>query len=849
MTGQIVFRLVLVLLVCVAGRLVSSAPVGAQGVAPQTVTARTWSVARPINAEDAPALQSAPVIAMTGDVAFVAWTDSRNAIPDIYAARLVNGNKTSEARVTNLDPRFDARRAHGASVFVEPGGRAFIAYSDGQNIFLARYDVTAGQWLSHTQVTSGLSEWQMIARHPQIAGDGAGNLVIVWEDFRNSAYGSDSKGSDIYAETCNGNTMTCALPNVKVNDDSGRSDQNRPRVARNGSTVVVVWEDERERGSEFPRVYASFSYDGGQTWSGNARVSRSLSGDASPSSRDAAMNPDVAIASDGTPYVVWEYRIGSATAPADIYAARWTGSAWATPQRADSAPARVRSVNPSIAAGSGGVFVAWQDYRNGSGNPDIYTARWNGSAWAEVPAVVHARMQVAPALAVAGSTIRLVWQDDRNGNADVFSAGWDGSGWSSIVQINDNAVREPYQMMPSLASDGGTTYAALVDQRGGYKQIWLTRLPPLGNTWTPLAPFPTRAGRGSDVDSLVGPSIAVGGGRLHAVWSEYVWPYGRQIQYSAYANNGWTDPIRLTGGEGDTRDRQAPAIAVNNNTLAVVWSYRDEAGRVQLYAAWNTGSGWSTPAPVLQQTLSGWFLHSSIALDGNGNLAVAWTQEGANGRDRLMVARRNIQSGAGWSYTQVSPDVNSDWCGQRYPQIRAASANRMHIVWSGCALRNPPNAWPHDSYIFYALSSDGGATWSAPLRVGLTVAQDDLDYHNDTSSRPALAIGTDDEVMVLYPSRIGGAYSFYAALIKNGGVTSNTALSDNSTAWVRPGMYFGEWYGGDSAGAVAFDPVGQRYVVAFPDRRNGRSPRIYTATYGDTTITIQPRVMIPVVIR
>ncbi|MCS6849427.1 MAG: hypothetical protein RMN52_17135 [Anaerolineae bacterium] len=846
MVERVILRLVLTSLICVVGG--SAVPTSAQDAAPQAVVARTWSAAKPIIVESTPALQSAPAIGISGDVAFVAWTDSRNAIPDIYAARLVNGSKVAESRVTNLGPHFEALRAHGASVFVEPSGRAFITYSDGKNIFLARYDVSAGRWLSHTQVTSGLNEWHQIARHPQIAGDGAGNLVIVWEDFRNVTDESNSKGSDIYAETCNGNTMTCAFPNVKVNGDSSRGDQHRPKVARNGNTVVVVWEDERERGPEFPRVYASFSYDGGQSWSANARVSRSLSGDASPSSRDAATNPAVAIAPDGGIYVVWEHHAGSATAPADIYAARWTGSIWDIPQRVDGAPVRVRSVNPAIAAGGAGVYVAWQDYRNGPANPDIYSARWSGSTWVEIPAVVHARMQVAPALAASGGAVHLVWQDDRSGDSDVFMANWNGSGWGGAIQLNMNAAREPYQMRPVLVSDGGTTYAAMLDQRGGYKQIWLARLSPLSTDWALMLPFPTHAARGGDVSSLDGLSLAVAGGRLHAAWSEYVWPHGRQIHYNAYANNGWADPIRLTGSESDTRERHAPVIAANSNAVAAAWSYRDNAGQVQLYASWNTGNGWSTPVPVLQQTFAGWFIRSAIALDANGNLVIVWTQEGANGRDRLMAARRNIYSG-GWSYAQISPNVNSDWCGQRYPQLQADSANRLHIVWSGCALRNPPNAWPHDSYIFYATSSDGGTTWSTPLRVGLTVAQNDSAYHNDTSSRPALAVGTNGEVMVLYPSRIGGAYSFYAAIIKDGAVTATTALGDNSTAWARPDMYFGEWYDGDSAGAVAFDPLGQRYIVAFPDRRNGRSPRIYTAIYGDTTVTLTPRMMIPMVRR
>jgi hypothetical protein len=830
--------------------LIITSTAHAQDIGPMTIQARTWSPATPISNDAAPALQSEPSIAINGNTAFVAWTDSRNAIPDIYAAAFVDGAKQPDRRVTNIGPQFDAQRAHGASITVEPSGRAFAVYSDGQDIYLARYDVASGQWLSRTQVTSGLDQWWAVARYPQIASDGSGNLVIAWEDFRNANTdnnSANSKGSDIYAETCNGNTMTCAMPNVKVNDDAGRADQRRPRLSRSGNNVVVVWEDTRERGNEFPRIYASFSTNGGASWGGNGRINKNFGGVADVNTRDTAANPAVTYAPDGTAYATWENRVGSATAQPDIYVAQWNGSAWGTPWRADRGPGNARALNPTIASGSAGTFAAWQDYRNGTSNPDIYTARWDGGSWNEVAAATQPGMQTLPALAASGGNVRLAWQDARSGSADVRLSTWNGGGWANEAQVNDGAARASYQMAPSVASDGNATYAALLDQRDGYKQLWLSQLTSSGgvNTWSPLTPFPTEAREGGDIASE-GVEIAFGGSTLHAVWSEYVWPYGMQVQYSAYTNGKWADPTRLTGGTGDDRPRFSPTIAANGNAVAAVWSYRETNNQAQLYASWNTGSGWSNPTPVLQQPYDAWIIHGSAALTGNGTLAVAWTQAGANGRNKLMVARRNI-GGGGWGYAQVSPDVNSDWCGQESPQIRADSAGKLHLAWSGCALRNPPNAWPHDSYVFYSSSSDGGATWSAPLRVAQTIAPNDEANHNDTSSRPALAIGPTNEVMVIYPTRAGGAWTFNAALIANGAVASNAQLGDGANAWAKPGQYFGDWYGGDSVGAIAFDPIYQRYVVAFPDRRNGRSPRIYAATYGDSSIVLNRRVMLSLI--
>lgn len=850
-------RLVPLLAACLLAGIVGYAPPAtAQDTKSAVITARTWSAITPLDADPTPVLQSEPAVAVNGavgsEVTVVAWTDSRNAAPDVYAAVFASGSKIGDRRVSNIGPHFEVQRAHGSAVAVEPSGRAFAVYSDGRNVHLVRYDVGSGQWLSRTQVTAGLSEWWMLARYPHIASDGNGNLVIAWEDFRNADPnngGVNSKGSDIYVETCNGNTMACDFPNDKLNDDNGRADQRRPRLARSGNNVVAVWEDARERGPEFPRVYASFSGDGGLTWSPNSRVNKSLSGLLDPNTRDTAASPAVAYAPDNTAYAIWENRLGSHTAPADIYVARWMpgSTAWSTPWRVDRGPGNARALNPTIASSSAGTFAAWQDYRNGAANADIYTARWDGGSWTEIVAVTSPGMQVLPTLAASNNAVRLVWQDGQSGNADVMMAAWNGSGWAGETIVNDNPPRASYQMAPRVTSDGSTTYVALLDQRNGYKQLWLSRLAASNNavTWSPAIPFPTQAARNGNVGSE-GFEVAAGSGKLHAVWSEHIWPYGRQIYYGAYANGTWVAPVRLTGSASDTRNRMAPTIAAHGSAVAAVWSYRETNGHVQLYAAWDTGSGWTTPIPVLPQTFEGWLIWSSVALSGDGTLAVAWSQKGANGRDRLMVARRAL-SGGDWTYAQVSPTVNSDWCRQDHPQIRADNANKLHLVWSGCALRNPPNAWPHDSYIFYASSSDGGATWSEPLRVGLTIAQNDAAHSNDTSSRPALAIGNGGEVMVLYPTRESGAWAFKAALIANNAVIHSQTFGAQTDTWAKPGTYFGTWYIGDSSGSVAFDPLFQRYVVAFPDRRNGRSPRIYTATYSDASVALNHRVMIPLV--
>jgi hypothetical protein len=182
--------------------------------------------------------------------------------------------------------------------------------------------------------------------------------------------------------------------------------------------------------------------------------------------------------------------------------------------------------------------------------------------------------------------------------------------------------------------------------------------------------------------------------------------------------------------------------------------------------------------------------------------------------------------------TEIVPPLNSDWCGQSNPQIRADRANTLHVVWAGCVLKSPPNAWPHESWVLYSRSTDSGATWSAPARVGKSEPGDE----NDTSSQPALGIGLNNEVLALYPAEENGNYVFFYSFINNGTPSMPVKLSDGATNWLKPGNYFGEWHAGDGRGAVGFDPARFSLVTLFPDRRNGRTSQLYSATYGDQTI-------------
>jgi hypothetical protein len=435
-----------------------------------------WTPPAPLAPDDLPTLQSAPTLAMAGDRALLGWVDSRTASPDLYTAFWQGDQLGGEVRATNLTPHFSTQRVFGAAVAVESSGRAFAVYADGEQIYLTRYDQATARWSTPVQVTQGLTEWHAVARAPQIVTDGAGALVVAWEDFRNANPDNDwgdSKGSDIYVARCDGAALTCAA-NVKVNSDSTPGDQRRPRLSRRGGQVALIWEDHREYGAEAPQVYTALSNDGGATWGANRRASNPA---AAPGRRDSATNPAIAFTADGALFAAWEHHAGAATAPADIYAAQWNGAAWSA-----AAARRCRAGTRALA----GAHVGRRRRRSlprlagsprGASNPDIYAARWSGAGWSEQAVTAAPGMQTQPVLAVAGSHVRVAWQDTGAGNHDIFTATWQGSAWSGATLVNTAAARTPYQMAPTLTSLGGATTALFLDNRQGYRELWSSTLP------------------------------------------------------------------------------------------------------------------------------------------------------------------------------------------------------------------------------------------------------------------------------------------------------------------------------------------------------------------------------------
>ena len=206
---------------------------------------------------------------------------------------------------------------------------------------------------------------------PQIATDGSGTVLVVWEDVRDPL-------TNIRANRSLNSGQTWLADGVRVDKDVVNGDSTQPSIAmRPGGRVFAAWADS-SRGQ--PDVYTNFSDDGGLTWGVVAsRVNAELPVGSATSSR-----PMVAVAPGGSNvYVAWEdYRNGLR----DIYASVSlnNGATWNIPDYRinESTPAGAADTRlPFIWASTSRVAVVWVDNRLLSSgvittgpNADIYAS-------------------------------------------------------------------------------------------------------------------------------------------------------------------------------------------------------------------------------------------------------------------------------------------------------------------------------------------------------------------------------------------------------------------------------------------------------------------------------------------
>ena len=416
----------------------------------------------------------------------------------------------------------------------------------------------------------------------------------------------------------------------------------------------------------------------------------------------------------------------------------------------------------SIAAdGAGGVHVVWYDTRDGL--PQIYYKRsaGGGDAWDdEVRLSENPAPNGHPSVAVAGSTVYVVWHAARPGKGLFihFKRSTDGGGtWGPEVSLTASGT----SAVPCAAAAGTRVHVSYGDTRSGYAEMYTRRSTDGGETWDPEvrlsdAPF----------ESWV-PTLAASGDQVYAAWVDY--QDANEEEYFRRSTDGgltWGPVTRLTF---DAADSWAPSLAAIGETVHLAWFDRRDAGLTEadveraLDEALRLVGRTPEPAPPRDPAvyyLPPFFERVQKKVQQLQAAAPAWVRAGGDLQQLeaiLQEFQRRMQAwSTGWEiYYKRSTDGGETWG----PDVRLTDAPQpsarpslavyetgVHVVWFDGRDKDG------GAEVYYKHSPDGGETWGPDTR--LTFAAGD-------SSHPGVAVNGRGLHVVWHDERDGNPEIYY----------------------------------------------------------------------------------------
>jgi hypothetical protein len=130
---------------------------------------------------------------------------------------------------------------------------------------------------------------------------------------------------------------------------------------------------------------------------------------------------------------------------------------------------------------------------------------------------------------------------------------------------------------------------------------------------------------------------------------------------------------------------------------------------IEVWRTTNGGTSWSK-VTVDNTVFTGVNFETSstttIAADASGNLVVEYSGAVTQGANNRVFTRRSTDGGLTWS---ARTEVGNASANGSFPAITAKAANDFRLTY----MDNSTGAWN----VWYRASTDGGVSWSAPLRI------------------------------------------------------------------------------------------------------------------------------------
>ena len=389
----------------------------------------------------------------------------------------------------------NAGGAISQQVVVGPNGNAVAVWCEGG---LDSYNLWSNRYVAGTGWgTAGLVETETgSAKYPQVAVDGSGNVIAVWEQCEGTL--CDILSNRYVVGTGWG------TPGLIETDNNGAV--GGPDVAVDGSgNAVAVW---MQHDGTRSNIWAN-RYVAGTGWGTPGLIETDNAG--------YAWDPQVAVDPSGDAVAVWEQHDGTRW---NIWSNRYAvGTGWGTAGLIETNNAG-SAWYPQVAVDPSGNAVAVWKQDDGT-RDNIWANRYAvGTGWGTAVPIETDNAGDAwyPQVAVDGSGNAVaVWKQDDGTRWNIWSNRYvAGTGWGTAVLIETNAGGA---WCPQVAVDPSGNAMAVWDQWDGtFRNIYSNRYV-AGTGWGTAVLIKTNAEYERYPQVAVGPS-----GNAVAVWeSSGVW--------------------------------------------------------------------------------------------------------------------------------------------------------------------------------------------------------------------------------------------------------------------------------------------------------------------------------------
>jgi hypothetical protein len=413
-------------------------------------------------------------------------------------------------------------------------------------------------------------------------------------------------------------------------------------------------------------------------------------------------------------------------------------------------------------------------------------------------------------------------------------AAWNGEGWSQVASLQfshtDPLTKRPRVLGCLNMALAGETLALIgCDARD---DMWATRnrvtlnalLPTISVAWS--APAYLSRGYGSTSDALETTvdvdAAADSQGRIYAVWTR---ARVGDVEPTSLFVSVWTDrwqppaevlrassASEVAGSAPVSRKIAQPRLTIDkSDRLHLVWSggasgrpfYSEALSRDAAFS-----SGWAPPVPLPALSDSG--SSPDIVVDPRGvDLYVAYAIPFNEKRGIYLV--KSNDAGKTWGEPlQIVDAVAAGWRAVDAPRLAFDPPNdRLHAVWLKSTLPGTVGS----QEVYYANSSDGGQTWSQPLRI----AQGDV-------SAP--------RVVVWEPGKVSVVWNVASTVTRSGNEVWSQFSQDGGERWSAPERV-PDLDNVDGPVAVVSSGDGQMYLTALGQGGGGQVAVMFSQWQGN----------------